>query len=468
MRKQSDLRAGQRLISKVLRRDPAKMIISGMGSGKTGGTLDAAYELLSGLVVNHVLIIAPRFVAYNTWPDEIAAWGHTRALGYAVAVGTAEERAAAIAARKEITTINFENLPWLAKHIKSIDNWYWDMVIIDESSRLSNGEARVKPKKIKRVASDGTISYKVSRGGHQTRFGIMTTARKRIERVVELTGTPGDITKLWGQAYLLDQGGALGRDKSNYESDYFIKDHNSHSKREKPGAEASVLDRMGDLAITIPQEKLVDEPIFIPVNVRLPKAALEEYKRFKKTLYSQEWSVEAVSKGVLANKLLQAANGSVYLEDRSVHKIHDAKLDALQEIVETAGDENILTFYSFQFDKDAIRSRFPDAVVANEYKGDLVADWNAGKIKHLLAHPASIGHGTNLQYGGHIAVWYGLTFSLELWQQANMRLPRPGQKKQVLIYIISAENTYDVRALEVLGQRGITQDRIINHFLQYK
>ncbi len=209
---------------------------------------------------------------------------------------------------------------------------------------------------------------------------------------------------------------------------------------------------------------MADEPQFIPMPVDLPAKAFEEYKDFERTLYTEPYDVEAVSSGVLANKLLQFANGSLYREDRSVVEIHDAKLAALEELVDTAHGENLLIFYSFKFDKDKIKTRYPDAVVANDYKGDLVGDWNKGKIRKLLAHPASIGHGTNLQYGGHIAAWYGLTFSLELWQQANMRLPRPGQTNQVLIYPIIARGTYDERALSVLNRKEATQDHIIRTF----
>lgn len=460
------LRVGQRLISSIVRNDPSKLVILGMGGGKTAGTLDGLYSMFADFTINHALIIAPWFVAKNTWPDEIEAWAHTRCLTYAVAVGDADERAAAVAARREITTINFENLPWLAKHIRSVDNWYWDTVVIDESSRLAAGEGRTKPTKVKQI-KDGKVEVKVRPGGNMTRFGIMTTARRKIERVIELTGTPGDVRKLWGQSYLLDQGAALGRDKTAFEREFFLKDRYTHAMTEKPGAEAEVLRRMtaANLAITIPAEDIVPEPHFFPMKVRLPEPAMRQYKEFERTLYAAEWDVEAVSRGVLANKLLQAANGAIYNQMRDVIPIHDEKLRALEELVETANGESILTFYGFKFDKEKLRARWPDAVVANEYRGDLVADWNRGRIKHLLAHPASIGHGTNLQYGGHIAAWYGLTFSLELWLQANARLPRPGQTKQVLIYPIVAEGTYDERALSLLSQKNATQDRIIEHFL---
>lgn len=449
----------------IVRQSKAKLIISGMGSGKTGAALDAAYDLLSRFEAQHVLVIAPRFVAANTWPDEIKAWRHTRALSYAVAVGDPIQRREAIKARKEITTINFDNLQWLAKFIRTIENWYWDLVIIDESSRFKGGEGRTKPTKVKTITKDGDVVIKVRQGGNMTRFGIMTTARRKVERIIELTGTPAPqgLIDLWGQAYLLDQGRALGRDKSAFERKYFDKDPYTYAVTPKPGAEAEILSRLEHLLVTIPQEKVVDDAQFIPMKVRLPEKIMEEYREFEKTLYSEPHDVEAVSSGVLANKLLQFANGHLYKEDRSVVHIHDAKFEALDELVESAKGENLLVFYSFKFDKDAIKKRYPHAVVANENPNSITM-WNENRIKMLLAHPASIGHGTNLQYGGHIAAWFGLTFSLELWLQANMRLPRPGQKKQVLIYPIIAENTYDERALTILNDKDATQDRIIRNF----
>ena len=460
------LRKSQRLMSKLVYEREALMVISGMGSGKSGGTLDAAVRLLNELKVFHILVIGPRFVAQNTWPDEIKQWQHTQAVSYAVAVGTAEERKAAIEKRAEITCINFENLPWLAKTIGSVENWYWDMVIIDESSRFGAGEARTKATKTKRVdKATGEVSHAVRKGGNITRFGVMTTARRKIKRVVELTGTPGDLMKLWGQSYLLDQGDALGRSKTSFERKWFNKDPYNHTITPRANAEADILGAMDKIAFTIPPEKVAEDAQFIPMRVRLPEKAIREYRELEQTLYSQVHDVEAVSKGVLANKLLQMANGSAYREDRSVSHVHDAKLDALDELFQMSEGENWIVLYGFKFDKDAILKRHPDAVIANEYRGDLVADWNAGKIKKLISHPATLAHGLNLQYGGHLMAWFGLTWSLELWQQANMRLPRPGQTKQVLIYPIVAEGTYDERALSVLQDKAATQDRIIQSFL---
>lgn len=465
VRNPEDLRDSQHLMSRLIQERESVMLISHMASGKTGGTLDAAVKMLNRFEVQHVLVIGPRFVAQNTWPDELKQWSHTAAVSYSVAVGTPEKRISAINRRAEITMINFENLVWLAKAIRTIENWYWDMVIIDESSRFRAGEGRTLPSKVKTVNKQGEIIVKERKGGNITRFGVMTTARRKIKRVVELTGTPGDLRGLWGQSYLLDQGDALGRDKSQFDKDWFIKDPYNHTIEPKPNAETGILARMGKLAVTIPPEKVAEDAQFIPMRVRLPEKAMLEYRELEKTLYSQIHDVEAVSKGVLANKLLQMANSSLYREDRTVSHVHDAKLEALDELFEMSSGENWIVLYGFQFDRDMIRKRYPDAVVANDYKGDLVGDWNKGKIKKLISHPATLAHGLNLQHGGHLMAWFGLTWSLELWQQANMRLPRPGQTKQVLIYPIIAEGTYDERALEVLQDKGATQDRIIQHFL---
>ena len=513
-RPQEFLRASQRQISDLIVGSDAKLIVSGMGSGKSGATLDAARKLLDRFESRHILIIGPLLVAQDTWPDEIETWAHTRPLRYAVAVGTPAERAAAIAQKAEITTINFESIQWLAKHIGSIQNWFWDTVIIDESSRMKAGEKRTKTVKVKKLVKRWAVvdllsgeetsdedwdsleaaeedrlhllpspefigphrplivkevmrtESKVRKGGNQTRFGILTVARQKIDRIYQLTGTPTPqgIADLWGQIYLLDQGQRLGRTKSEFERRWFDKNPYTRAITPKEGAEAEIMARIADIMVTIPPEKITEDAQFINMSVSLPDKALREYRDFEENLYTQPYDVEAVSSGVLANKLLQFANGHLYREDRSVVAIHDAKFQALDELMTQCHGENLLVFYGFKFDKDAIKKRWPHAVVANEDK-DFIKKWNSGKIRLGLAHPASIGHGTNLQYGGHIAAWFGLTFNLELWLQANMRLPRAGQTKQVLIYPIVAKGTYDERAIESLQVKGATQDRIVENFL---
>lgn len=457
-RPRSMLRDKQLIIHDYLMKEQAKLIVSGMGSGKTGATLTAIRDLLDSFAIRHVLVIAPKFVAQRTWPDEIETWQHTRCMSYAVAVHeNPKKRAEAIDARAEITTVNFEALQWLAKHLGSIKNWYWDCVIVDESSRFKAGKKRTTRSRVKN--SKGQV--KVRKGGNMTRFGVVSTARKKIDRIYELTGTPlpQGIHDAWGQIYLLDQGERLGRTMTAFEDRWFTKNKYTHQIKEKPGAEKEIMTLISDMMVTIPQDKLVADPIYIPTKVQLPPKVIREYRDFERTLYTETYDVEAVTRGVLANKLLQFANGSLYREDKTVVPVHTAKLEALDEIVAQSQGENLLVFYGFKFDKDVIHKKYPHAVVANE-DPDSIRKWNAGEIKMLLAHPASIGHGTNLQYGGHIAIWYGLTWSLELYLQANMRLPRPGQTKQVLIYQIIAESTYDEDALAALHTKEARQESL--------
>lgn len=455
----SRLREKQRIIIGEILSNPAKLIVSTMGSGKSAATLTALRYLLDSTAARHVLVIAPLRVATDVWPQEIEAWVHTRLMSYAVACGTEEERAAAVAKRAEITIINRECLVWLAKHLKTVNNWFFDTVVIDESSMFKDGSKRTK--RTKRKAADGTV--KVSKGGNMTRFGVLSTARKKIDRIYELTGTPAPngLADLWGQIYLLDQGEALGRTKTAFLDRWFNTNTYTYEVTPKAGAEQEIMDAIRHLMVSLPPDKLVEDPVYIPVRVILPEKIRKEYRDFEASLVSETYDVEAVSKGVLANKLMQFANGSMFREDRSVVHVHDLKLQALCDLVEEAQGENILVFYSFTFDKDAIRKKFPDAVVLNE-SATAVQDWNAGKIKMLLAHPASCAHGLNLQYGGHICVWYGLTWSLELYQQANARLPRPGQTKQVAIYQIIATDTYDEVAVDVLARKDVTQQAVVD------
>lgn len=503
----SRLRAKQVIIRNEIVKNRAKLIVSGMGSGKTASTLTAVRDLLDAHAVRHVLVICPLLVATDVWPQEIEAWEHTRLMSYAVACGEVEDRIAAIEARAEITIVNRENLVWLAKHIQSVRNWYWDMVVIDESSMFKRGERRTKAAKVKRMVKGWTIDAdgyrdlffedeaeaqefaefeayimrladdpqefplapakkkvtKQTKGGNMTRFGVLTTSLPMVDRVVELTGTPrpNGWEDMWGQVYLLDRGESLGRTKTEFLRTYF--DHNkyTHENKLKPGADEAIMRQIAHLVVSLPPDKLVPEPVYIKRKVILPPAVMKEYRRFEKTLVSQQYDVEAVTSGVLANKLLQFGNGSMYREDGSCVRVHDEKLKMLDALVEESEGENLLVFYGFQFDLEAIRKRYPEAVVLAETPG-AVAAWNAGKIKMLLAHPASCAHGLNMQFGGHIAIWFGLNWSLELWMQANARLPRPGQSEVVAVYMIVAEGTYDERCLEVLTDKEAGQQSMID------
>lgn len=513
LRPRSALREKQLAIVDDVLNNAFQLIVSHMGSGKTGAVLTALLELLDSMLVKHVLVIGPLRVASDTWPDEIHTWEHTNALDYAVAVGDETERIAAIERRAEITIINRENLVWLAKYLGTVGKWYFDCVIIDESSMFKDGSKRTKTAKVKvkvgdiwEIVDEETGEYlfndvtfptkadaeewlegerfiydliegfldsaaakktgavkesRVRKGGNLTRFGVLAMARQKIKRIYALTGTPAPngIIDLWGQIYLLDQGERLGRTKTAFLNRWFVQNRYSHEIKPRLGAEKEIMAAVSDIMVSYERDQLVPDPVYIPIKVKLSPKVMREYREFEETLVSEPYDVEAVSNGVLANKLLQFANGSLYKEDGRVVPIHQEKLKALDDLVEQAESESLLIFYSFKFDLDAIRKRYPDAVVFNECS-TAVSDWNAGKIKKLIAHPGSMAHGLNLQYGGHIIIWYGTTWSLELWLQANARLPRPGQLKIVAIYIIIAEGTYDENAMEVLEDREATQDMV--------
>jgi len=766
----ADLRPQQRFIADQIRDRDAVLIVSAMGSGKTGATLTALRDLFDTLEASRVLVIAPLRVATDTWPDDIERWAHTRCLSYAVCVGTEAQRKYALQKKADITIINRENLVWLARQIGTATNWPWDTVIVDESSMFKAGKKRTAKTKVK--GKDGVVRTRP--GGKMTRFGVLAAARKKIDRIVLLTGTPGELEDLWGQIYLLDQGKRLGDNRDAFIGRWFEKNEYTRAITPRSNAHDEIMRAIGDIMVSLPPLDLVPDPVFVPVRVQLSDKTMVEYKRFQRTLVSELHDVEAVNAGVLTNKLLQFCiaeytpvltsrgwvsiqdvtpsdkvwdglewvncqgsifkgereivecwgvnmtpdhkvltsegwrtaeyiiyggsgeksyrpevrlpdgyrsgrqhgyevaksavavslrvrggsssskpkspqqqssaakilrlsawksslggtfrrthddrtaslayldadeaalsqstaqglrelrgtrhrhagslvrfvqrilggnedrlrrsfddraerresavqqaelplgdlgravgeqarydicrqpmgadyakggvgsqwnslrnsiqadgaralrernvrsrrlpvydlincgprsrfvvmaadgspvivhncNGAMYREDGTVAAVHDEKLKALDDLIEQANGEPVLVFYGFKFDLEQIRKRHPNAVVLNE-SDSAVKDWNEGNIKILLAHPASCAHGLNMQYGGHICIWFGLTWSLELYLQANARLPRPGQKHVVAIYQIIAEGTVDERVLSALGQKEATQNGII-------
>lgn len=457
-RPRAALREQQQFISETIKRERYKMIVSHMASGKTGATLDALRHLLDHQQVSRVLVVGPKLVASDTWKDEIETWEHTACISKAICVGTPAARRAALAADAEITCINRENLTWLWQEVGGLPGWRWDCVIIDESSTFKAGNKRTAKTRV-RDKKSGVM--KTRKGGRMTRFGVLAQARPKIRRLIELTGTPGELIDLWGQIYLLDQGERIGNTREAFEGRWFSKNQYTHEIKPHDHSEAEIMGKVADLMVSLPKLDIVPPPVISPVWVDLPGPTMDEYHRFRRTLVSETYDVEAVNSGVLTNKLMQFSNGGLYREDGSVVPVHDEKLDALDELLERAAGENFLIFYSFRFDLDRIRARHPDAVVLNEHD-DAMSRWNKGRIKKLLAHPASCGHGTNMQFGGHLAAWFGLTWSLELWLQANMRLPRPGQTDIVGIYPIMARGTVDARAYDALAVKDANQQRIID------
>lgn len=457
LRPESMLRSYQQYLADCIVNMPAVLGAAEMSLGKTGATLTGVRRLLRQNPGWRCLIVAPLEVARNTWPDEVGEWEHLQDLTYSVVVGTPEQRLAALKVDCDLTIINRENLLWAWKTVGGAIGWRWQILIYDESSRLKGFTRRTA----------GTEKTKPQ----LSEFGVLAAARPRIERVVELSGTPAPngLIDLGGQAYILDQGKRLGRTKSDFQSRWFDKNQYTFEIKPKPHAEEEIMGKLKDVMIGLRSQDYIDLPprYFNPVMVKLSPKLMREYREFEETLVAEAYDVEAVNSGVLTNKLLQFTNGGLYRGDpndptapRQTVAVHDLKLKALESIIAEAAGKPVLIAYSFQFDKERIMKRFPKAVF---FKDDpnFVKNWNAGKIQIGLAHPASIGHGLNLQHGGFIQVWFGLTWSLELWDQFNRRLARPGQKAPtVFIHVIMAKGTEDERQYANLQTKGTTQDRI--------
>lgn len=488
VRKRKDLRKYQIVFTNKIKKLPYLILALPMGSGKTTTTLTAILDLLDDGVVRKVLVVAPLLVATATWPDEMEEWEHLSDLTWTLVraedkdedilaarkeayetarklIGLDAKEAAKFAGRlankakvwkrsklarenTEIHIINREALPWLWEFFDNGKSWPYDMLVVDEASMFKNGKMRTETKAL-------------------TRFGVMAKARKSAERVVLLTGTPAPkgLQNLWGLAYIADGGERLGTSKHKFEQRWFEKDHMGWKLEPKPHAQKQIMDELSDIMYSLSEEDCVTLPPLIPVQakVTLPRKVMDEYLRFEETLLSQRYDVEAVNRGVLHNKLLQFANGSMYNEDRKEVWIHDEKLEALEQIVEDANGMPVLVAYSFKFDLARIKKAFPKAVVFGEGDVRRVKErWNNGEIDMLLAHPASVGHGQNIQYGSNICVWYGLTVDLELYLQLTKRLHRSGQKgDRVWMHHIIAKGTYDEKVMPLLTDKNTTQSQIL-------
>lgn len=456
IRSRADLRFYQHWMVDQIKGRGCVLLAAEMGLGKTIASLTAIVDLIAQRKVRRVLIVAPLLVARETWPTEIQEWAHTRHLDYAVVAGTEEERFAALERKATIDIINRENLVWLWRCWGH--KWPYDMLVYDEASRLKGGMKRTKPSK--RVRKDGTVKP----GRSLSEFGVLARARGLMKFVVELSGTPAPngLIDLWGPIYIIDRGERLGTSKSAYEKRWFITDKYSSKVEPREFAHAQIMERVSDVMISLKEEDYLTLPPRVDnkIYVTFPPSLMKSYKKFERTLYAEEYDVEALSQGVLTNKLLQWANGSIYNDEKEALFVHDLKLKAMDSVVEEAAGAPLLVAYSFKFDLAALRKRYPKAVVLRE-DPDAIKRWNRGEIEMLLTHPASAGHGLNLQHGGSIACWYGLTWSLEYYQQFVKRLHRSGQKaERVMMHHILARGTADEDVMRVIGSKGATQDRI--------
>ena len=403
--------------------------------------LSAIFDLtLDSFQIRKVLIIAPLRVARDTWPAEAEKWDHLQGLAYSVAVGTEAERKASLMQKAQVYLINRENVPWLIEG--SGLPFDYDMVVIDELSSFKSHQAK--------------------------RFKSLMKVRPSIRRVVGLTGTPSanGLMDLWAQFRLLDLGQRLGRFIGNYRSNYFVPDKRNQqmvfSYKPKPGAEQAIYNQISDITISMKNTDYLKLPKLVMnvMNVRLSEAEWRHYQTLKAelVLYLNGKEIDAVNAAALSGKLLQLANGAVYDENGGVAYIHECKLDALEDIIEAANGKPVLIAYWFKHDRNRILDRFPAEQLDGE---ESIRRWNAGKISVALIHPASAGHGLNLQAGGSTLVWFSLTWSLELYQQTNARLWRQGQKETVVIHHLVAKDTIDEDVMSALEKKETGQAALL-------
>ena len=415
-----------------------------MGLGKTVITMTAVQELMyDRFEVSKVLVIAPKRVAEDTWTREHAKWDHLRDLRISKVIGTAPQRRKALEQDADIYVIGRDSVVWLVEHYQN-KGWPFDMVVIDELSSFKNPQAK--------------------------RFRALRKVMPHVSRVVGLTGTPSPngLMDLWAEVYLLDRGERLGPTLGSYREKYF-----------RPGArngyivyrwepysysQKEIEKKISDICISMSADDYLTMPKRIDnvIPVQLSDQEMETYNRMEQeqllVLEDEDDAVVALNAAAVMTKLLQIANGSVYTAGHDVLRIHDAKLEALEEIIDTTG-EPVLVFYSYKHDLEAIQKKIKGARILEG--PDDIADWNDGKVQVLLAHPASVGYGLNLQDGGHVIVWYGLTWSLELYQQANARLYRQGQEKPVIIHHLIASGTVDEEVMDALQHKDMSQAALL-------
>ncbi len=423
----------------ILDKDKVGLLMD-MGLGKTVCTLTAIEELMHNYFdIVKVLVIAPLRVAEDTWSSEAEKWDHLKHLKISKVLGTEKERRAALTSKADIYVINRENVVWLVKECGKY--WPFDMVVIDELSSFKSPKSQ--------------------------RFKALRKVRAK--RIVGLTGTPSPngLMDLWSEIYLLDQGERLGKTVTAYRDQYFMPDKRNQniifSYKPKEDAEETIYKKLSDICISMKAKDYLELPERIDnvISVKLPKKIEDSYKKFEKELLLtlKDSDIVANNAAVLTNKLLQFANGAVYDENDEALEIHDEKLKALEEIIEAASGKPVLIFYAYKHDRDRLKKHFKNA---KELKtSEDIKKWNNGEIEIMLVHPASAGHGLNLQAGGNIIVWFGLTWSLELYQQANARLYRQGQKQNVIIHHLVAKGTMDEDVMKALENKSVGQEALL-------
>lgn len=442
---ESNLHGYQRAAVDHIITHPYSGLFLDCGLGKTVSALTAVNRLMNEyLEVAKVLVIAPKRVAEDTWTTECAKWEHLRHLRVSKVLGTEKQRKAALREDADLYVINRENVVWLVAHYQGA--WPFDMLIIDELSSFKSAKA--------------------------ARFKALRQVRPMTERVVGLTGTPAPngLIDLWPQLYLLDMGERLEKTITAYRSKYFRPGRTNgqvvFDYKPNAGSDEIIYKKISDICISMKAKDYLSLPdlIEVPQDIHLPPAKKKQYDEFEKEQVlslQDEGDISAVSAAALSNKLSQYANGAIYDEDKQVHELHEVKLDALEEIVEAANGQPVLVFYAFKHDAARILKRLKGYGAKQIDGAEDIAAWNRGEIPVMLAHPASAGHGLNLQKGGHIMVWFSLPWSLELYMQANARLHRQGQSQPVRSYKLIAKGTIDEDIAAALDKKSDKQEALM-------
>ena len=416
------------------------MLALDMGLGKSISTLTAISDLIETKDIRKVLVIAPLRVCNSVWSQEVKKWRHTCHLSTSIATGSPKERAEALLKKADVYIINKENVQWIIEFYG--EEWPFDCVVIDESSTFKSAKSK--------------------------RFKALKRAFPKIERMILLTGTPSPngLHDLWSQMYLIDHGERLGRTLTMFRQRFFDTDYFGYTYTLRDGSAQKIESLVADKIMHMSAKDYLSLPsrIDITAPVDLPQKILRSYKDFERTYIAEledGKEIEALTAAVLAGKLMQYANGAMYTsEDGEWSETHKSKLEALSDIVEDNAGETMLVAYNFKSDLARLHKRFPQAVVLDKNQ-DTIDKWNRGEIPILLAHPASAGHGLNLQEGGSLCVWFGLTWNLEYYLQFNARLHRQGQKKPVRIIHLVANDTIDVRVLSVLANKDASQNSLL-------
>lgn len=417
-----------------------------MGLGKTVITLTAIYALRYYYwACGKALVIAPKKVAEQTWSKEVEKWDHLKGLKVQVCLGTLSQRINALNTPADVYVINRENTQWLVQYFGH--KWPFDMVILDESSSFKNHQAK--------------------------RFKAMKAIRPRINRLVELTGTPSPhgLTDLWAQVFLLDGGQRLGRTISVYREMYFVPDKRNrniiYSYAPRDGAETEIYAQISDICVSMKSEDYLQLPdlIYEDIPVMLDKDARKAYDTMERDMLLEvenDEIITAATAATLTGKLLQLCNGAVYSEDGAVQEIHGCKIEALLETIEQLNGQHVIVYYYFRHDVARILAALPKSLHVRVYQGAKDQDdWNAGLIDVLLAQPASCGYGLNLQQGGHHIIWFGLTWALEEYQQANKRLHRQGQPYPVIVHRLIVQGAQDEDVIKSLESKDGSQEELL-------